>query len=815
MTKYQRRYQGSGRFRRQDFGDLGLRAKKEEQDRVTKSLERTARQLKERGQEQISDLKGIAETQAKNAEKLNQLNNDVFQNEYRNIGIRSKREVENLEAQAKELGKEKEWWKDFSTTQAWKIGESVNKTLVAADTIRGKHLADNTDWDLQALIQKDAFGFLETDMEKDVSGLLTAMQKGDSEAYETAKGLLNEKRKSNVYLSEQAATYVSENKEILINDAINDLRRTVEAGRTNDPNSPGLESIIQEGMESYGRRLLNQLQISEASPGGRKIVKLFAQEGRLKYASLYGKRQYLTGQENIKASFTRLKGDRNNPTNFADFVQTTALAWTTDGKGRYFAPLGNQGDALQTATLFMVKELADNMSEANDILDMVIPLRPDQNEKSKRETIREKLSNRDITTLVEEAMVDKLKTKNALATETRKAGDTQALSEIQQELKDNPQLLKTQEGIAQIESRYKAAVDKNYINTKSYIANLIGYNKDSKSTITQQWMIKEAVKNQDWSLFNELYLQLDEADQKKLDLDGTWKVMDFYSINSRELTTNKILSRIETKLKQDLSADQIKKGLSSSAIAASEEMRLDVLNELVDILGDEKLATWSDRKKIDEAFNRVYDRVDKKEGKYWHLTPSDTGDPRIVFPHFQRNGENFEKEQLTQEQIKKALVPGNTLEQILSRHIPEQNKRLIALQELGNVAKDISNGGSFHMPEIVKEIYKLLPATVRESERFYEEDILNEILKKEGFKVTANPGYRGMLESLGVNPKSIPYNQLQAQTLYYTTFNETGEKPISDEVKAALTTGFEALANQLGYTINSKDYIRLKRRFPE
>ena len=128
MTKYQRRYQGSGRFRRQDFGDLGLRAKAEEQDRVTKYLERTARQLKERGQEQISDLKGIAETEAKNAEKLNQLNNDIFQNEYRNIGIRSKREVENLEAQAKELGKEKEWWKDFSTTQAWKIGESVNKT---------------------------------------------------------------------------------------------------------------------------------------------------------------------------------------------------------------------------------------------------------------------------------------------------------------------------------------------------------------------------------------------------------------------------------------------------------------------------------------------------------------------------------------------------------------------------------------------------------------------------------------------------------------------------------------------------------------
>ena len=78
MAKRYRRHSSGGRFKRQDPGDLGLRAYEQQQKQQIDALDRSRRQAYEVGKERLADLKGVAATEQQNAEYLQRLENKIY-----------------------------------------------------------------------------------------------------------------------------------------------------------------------------------------------------------------------------------------------------------------------------------------------------------------------------------------------------------------------------------------------------------------------------------------------------------------------------------------------------------------------------------------------------------------------------------------------------------------------------------------------------------------------------------------------------------------------------------------------------------------
>jgi len=114
---YKRHSQG-GRFKAANFGDLGLRALKDQQERQIRSLKDEQREEAQMGSEHLREMRGAA---ARELEHNRQLQN--FYNKRDNLAIentqfRGKTEYDRLMGEADEYKKKAKFWSDFSSTYA-------------------------------------------------------------------------------------------------------------------------------------------------------------------------------------------------------------------------------------------------------------------------------------------------------------------------------------------------------------------------------------------------------------------------------------------------------------------------------------------------------------------------------------------------------------------------------------------------------------------------------------------------------------------------------------------------------------------------
>ena len=115
MSKFKRHAQG-GRFKAANFGDLGLRAYREQQDRQIRHLKEQNQQDQAYSKQHLQTLRGNAASEIEHNRSLQNFYNKRDNLAIENTQIRGKREVEALMGEAKEYEKEAKFWKDFSTT---------------------------------------------------------------------------------------------------------------------------------------------------------------------------------------------------------------------------------------------------------------------------------------------------------------------------------------------------------------------------------------------------------------------------------------------------------------------------------------------------------------------------------------------------------------------------------------------------------------------------------------------------------------------------------------------------------------------------
>jgi len=123
QSKYKRHSRG-GRFRQQGEGSRAAidEIRRQRQTEID-ALKTQALQQKERDSLQISGLRNVAKSESENRNVLQNLENKIYQNKRNAITVRADREVDNILGQAKELGKESEFWQDFANTHADKYAK--------------------------------------------------------------------------------------------------------------------------------------------------------------------------------------------------------------------------------------------------------------------------------------------------------------------------------------------------------------------------------------------------------------------------------------------------------------------------------------------------------------------------------------------------------------------------------------------------------------------------------------------------------------------------------------------------------------------
>ena len=113
MSKYKRRSKGH-QLKRPNFGDLGLRAFKEQQERQIRGLKEQNEQDQAYSRQHLRRLEGNAAKEIQHNRELQNFYNKRDDLAIDNTQLRGRREVEALMGEAKEYEKQAKFWKDFS-----------------------------------------------------------------------------------------------------------------------------------------------------------------------------------------------------------------------------------------------------------------------------------------------------------------------------------------------------------------------------------------------------------------------------------------------------------------------------------------------------------------------------------------------------------------------------------------------------------------------------------------------------------------------------------------------------------------------------
>ena len=189
-TRYTRRATKEGRFDRQDFGDLGLRAEAEWHKNVTDSLKVQRARQKEVDSDYAQSMGDVARNERENRQILQNLENEAYETRRQAMQVRADREVEALKGKAEEYGKKRDRWLNFSKTEAAKWGKLAEGAWYAADRITFE--ANEEEFYENLENQVELASKAQTNIEgKVVEASRNTILKGDTDSTFGLLGLLN------------------------------------------------------------------------------------------------------------------------------------------------------------------------------------------------------------------------------------------------------------------------------------------------------------------------------------------------------------------------------------------------------------------------------------------------------------------------------------------------------------------------------------------------------------------------------------------------------------------------------------------------
>jgi len=276
MAKNYKRHTQGIRFKRANFGDMGLRAYQEQQKTIIDAMKLQAAQHKKVRDDYLASDIDKARKERENRKELKALEDAVWDNKELNEKIRADREIDALKAKGDDYARSAAFWKDFSTTYSKQYAQAFDTITDAIDLKYAQKIVAQ---------QKGAGGIYEQAITNSKilnnissSGIINEVDKiytdpknnGHFKRTEHAHSLDIEKRRSsnlNTILSEQ-----------LIQDSDKIITHLKDELEKFDPKNPDKKRVeitkdnIEDIIQQRSLEIMGNLGMDPNSEGGKKFL---------------------------------------------------------------------------------------------------------------------------------------------------------------------------------------------------------------------------------------------------------------------------------------------------------------------------------------------------------------------------------------------------------------------------------------------------------------------------------------------------------------------------------------------------------------
>ena len=360
---YKIRSQGQ-RFRRKDFGDLGLRAYKDQQNTIINALKLQAKQTEEVRDEYIKGEEKKDSKEFQNRVELKNLEDEVWSNKQDAKKVRAEREIESLLGKAKEFGKKSDFWLDFSTTYSKQYAEAAGKIISTTEKIVGTKGAEEfrTSGKYNERIEGEAA----------LNNLSSAEQ------VKEALRIIEDKSLSNKEKNEKLGQVIDIGQRmghtaslITTNNLIKDWK-TIEINLERIAQEKGIPIDKDSVVDIYMYRtyeLLRNSGISVTSKGAKKLLEHAHHRAISKQGDLSEHHSAVRDTNLTKDFISDLKNLKDDPAEYEftlnKFVMHRSNSYSFDGDGNVVKPYGkpNISSAHSTVMKLLVEAGAFNTRE--------------------------------------------------------------------------------------------------------------------------------------------------------------------------------------------------------------------------------------------------------------------------------------------------------------------------------------------------------------------------------------------------------------------------------------------------------------------
>ena len=692
-----------GRFNRPNIGDAGIQALQKQQSDVIKFLDLSRRQNLARGEKHIANLKGVANTESENARIIQNVENDIYKTKVDAINVAGTRDVQRLRDEAKMFEASSKFWGDFSGAGARALGTAAQGLYDMAEFTQGRRQYENARDDgtlrqfasaTEALYKIEDGKIVIERNRKDITG-------------EEGRYLGKQRRSTNRYYAHLVLSDFEDNKADYYREASDAFDRFLdqqeEAG-----NPVSAKQLAPEFYEAWATHVLEQKGVSPSLKKSQEFIDDFVVQGT-QVSGVYNRQQLYTETQNaVKDDLKVLlsSNDENRSDDLSSLISSVRESYTKDDKGRVTPFIGNTADAgVYVFTEVLAKHPTMTRDKMNAILDTQVP--------NENITYREKLKNRNIEELVEEALIDNQKT----ITQRNKAldliDDRGYKATVEEEINSGKIDASTKEGRQELQRKYDEAKLKGYNESTSYISELLVYDKESNVPLSIQTNLRLAAEKGDVEWFNSIYTNslLSNKDRENY---------KFLSESVNYITDYK--NQLEQPLNQELRnalGDQPSKTSFSKTLETAQTMaETQVLNEFYTLTQENADKIEKGEVKVSQLFiearNKVAEEIRKGEGM-WKVSGTIDENLKLHFTAFEAESSGYDKinlsSRLTVDKSQDAYENLVTYERKVDSdtqkalRVPTPDAgRVISDSQMMNVIRDIENGQEFTYTENVLQV---------------------------------------------------------------------------------------------------------------
>ena len=716
MSNYKRHAQGQ-RFRKKDFGDMGLRAYKEQQQNIINALKLQAKQQEETRDEYLSGQIDIARKEREHEAELKNLEDNVYDNKELAREIRNKKELELLEFEAQEKEKEAKFWKDFSTTYSKQYTKAAGDIYSAID----RKMAHGS-------IKKDiASGAYDQNIEN--STLLNKANEADMVTY--ADKLWSDKTKSGHYKRTQLAELldIKNRSSFAYNDIMGDKlvedydRIELHTMRALDERGIKVtKDNIVDIMEGRALEIMANAGMNPNSRGGKKFL-----------AHVYKKSR---GLEDKKWKLHWGQEDKKNETAIGDKLRTYSKSPDTtfefraavDDMTKLYQKRYVVGNGTAVLEEMDVKEayikvgeyliengIVTNEKQLDRLLNIPFPgqpitINPDGTEKGRWWDRHSELEE-----VFERKLIEKINAKTKSENDALAADDAVALAEVHSKVKSGEIDLNNREQLLELENTYSTNKK-----TVEFIRNANLFNPTHNGTdrylITQNLNLN--YKNNDYYAWKDTMQYLGTKERKSFEkLD---KRLD--RLNANGGSHKEIRKIFESFVKSDLKLNALNDAEDDSVESIINTMEQDFYFEEDKIAKDEKL---SGRASVDLAIEKVKEKYESGNGLYMKKNDG----PNTVFPAMA--GHRDPKTGMSLDKAK-SLIKDFTWDNAWIQVNNKEDLNWLDQDFIDRNLRNVIHGNEVEQHEMIDYLYYTQP--VRSQGMMSKTDIFNKILEGKGAK---------------------------------------------------------------------------------